>query len=54
MLTAITTTVRVIYGIHRHTTHSRSDTEVTLATGRADLDILVLLIADRAKSCHTL
>jgi len=45
---ALATTVRVVNRVHRHTARLRADAHVTLAAGLADLDVLMIVIADRA------
>src|ERR1700682_1787599 len=45
---ALAAAVRVVDGVHRGTACLRADAHVTLAPGLADLDILMIGVADRA------
>lgn len=42
----LTTTVRVIDWVHRHTTHARTATEPTAAAGLAERLVVVITVAD--------
>jgi hypothetical protein len=42
----VTTTVRVICGVHNDTTDTWAKTLAAVTTGRTDLDVLVLYVAD--------
>src|SRR5690606_5433927 len=48
----VTTTVRVVDCVHNHAADSRADAHLALAAGLADLDVLVLLVADNADNRH--
>ena len=52
--TTVTTTVWVINSVHDDTTNSWADTHATLASGRTDLDVLVLFVTDNTDARHTL
>jgi hypothetical protein len=54
MATAVTTTVRVVCGVHYNTTNGWADTLAALAASRTDLDVLVLDVTNNAKGCFTL
>ena len=47
--TTITTTMRVISGVHNHATYAWALAEVTVTTGFTDFDVLVLLVTDDTK-----
>jgi hypothetical protein len=46
--TTITTTMRVINGVHNNTTNARTLAQVTGTTSLADFHILMLFVADDA------
>jgi hypothetical protein len=46
----VTTTVRVICGVHNNTTNTRANTLAAVATSRTDLDVLVLNVTDNTES----
>jgi hypothetical protein len=46
----VTTTMRVVGGIHDDTADSWADALVAIATGLTDLDVLVLLVADNSET----
>ena len=46
MTSTVTTTVRVICGVHNNTTDSWADTLATLTSGRSDFNILVLNVTN--------
>src|SRR3990167_9579673 len=52
MFAAIAAAVRVVSSGHYDTTHSRADSHVTFAAGAANLDVLMLLIANRSDRSH--
>lgn len=52
MSAAVTTAVGVIDRIHNDTTDARTLTFVAIAAGFADLDVLVLFVADDADGRH--
>src|SRR5579884_1663746 len=46
--TAVSTAVRVVYGIHDYASYRRPNASFTVSSGLADLDILVLFVAYNA------
>jgi len=48
--TTVTTTMRVVYGVHNDTTDGRALAKVARTAGFSDFDILVLLVADDTDS----
>jgi hypothetical protein len=48
--TTVTTTVRVIDGIHYHAAYTRAFAQMAVATSFADFDVLVLLVAHDANA----
>src|SRR6266496_580278 len=53
MAATVTTTVRVVGGVHDNATNGWANAHATFATGRADLDVLVLLVANHTEGSHT-
>lgn len=51
--TAVTTTVRVVGGVHYHTANAGTEAHMAFAAGTADLNILVLFVAYYADCGHT-
>ncbi len=49
MTAAVSAAVRMIGGIHNYTADTRTNPFVTITPGFANLDILVLLVADNTK-----
>jgi hypothetical protein len=49
----ITTTVRVVCGIHDDTTDTWAEALVTGTAGFTDFDVLVLLVGERSHRCST-
>jgi hypothetical protein len=47
--TTVTTTVRVVNGVHNDTADAWTFTEVAITTSLTDLYVLVLFVADNAK-----
>src|SRR4051812_23354906 len=50
--TAVAATVRVVGSVHNHAADGRADAHSTFAAGFADLNILVLLVADNSNGGH--
>jgi hypothetical protein len=52
--TTVTTTVRVIYGVHYHTANARANALTAITASRPNFYVLVLFVTHRTKGGHAL